>query len=97
MKHRPIAQIFAALSYVFAAGPALADDVIDEIVVTADFRERTAHEMATSVTVLGGDYIREAAQQHFEELVNAVPNLNWSGDGHRARYFQIRGIGEHEQ
>jgi len=26
-----------------------------------------------------------------------VPNLNWSGDGHRARYFQIRGVGELEQ
>ena len=37
------------------------------------------------------------AVQHFEELVNVVPNLNWSGDGHRARYFQIRGIGELEQ
>ena len=97
MKHRPIAQILAALFLVAAAGPAIADDVIDEIVVTADFRERTAHEMATSVTVLSGEYIREAAQQHFEELVNAVPNLNWSGDGHRARYFQIRGIGELEQ
>jgi iron complex outermembrane recepter protein len=35
--------------------------------------------------------------QHFEELVFAVPNLNWSGDGHRARYFQIRGVGELEQ
>src|SRR5210317_979880 len=97
MKHRPIALISAALISVFAAGPALADDVIDEIVVTADFRERTAYEMATSVTVLSGDDIREAAQQHFEELVNAIPNLNWSGDVHRARYFQIRGIGELEQ
>jgi len=26
-----------------------------------------------------------------------VPNLNWSGDGNRARYFQIRGVGELEQ
>ena len=29
--------------------------------------------------------------------MNVIPNLNWSGDGHRARYFQIRGIGELEQ
>jgi outer membrane receptor protein involved in Fe transport len=97
MKHRLNAQILAALFFGLAAGPAMADDAIDEIVVTADFRERSAHEMATSVTVLSGDFIREAAQQHFEELVNTVPNLNWSGDGHRARYFQIRGIGELEQ
>jgi outer membrane receptor protein involved in Fe transport len=97
MKHRPIAHILAALVLGLATGPATADDAIDEIVVTADFRERTAYEVPTSVTVLSGDTIREAAQQHFEELVSAVPNLNWSGDGHRARYFQIRGIGELEQ
>ena len=97
MKDRLNAHILAALFLGLAAGPAMADDAIDEIVVTADFRERPAHEMATSVTVLSGDFIREAAQQHFEELVNTVPNLNWSGDGHRARYFQIRGIGELEQ
>ena len=97
MKQLPTARIFAALVTVFFAGLATADDAIDEIVVTADFRERPAQEIATSVTVLSGDFIREAAQQHFEELVNTVPNLNWSGDGHRARYFQIRGIGELEQ
>ena len=77
--------------------PVLADEVIDEIIVTADFRERAAGDMPASVTVLSGDEIRESAQQHFEELVSRVPNLNWSGDGHRARYFQIRGIGELEQ
>jgi outer membrane receptor protein involved in Fe transport len=97
MKQLPTARIFAALVTVLFAGLATADDAIDEIVVTADFRERPAQEIATSVTVLSGDFIREAAQQHFEELVNTVPNLNWSGDGHRARYFQIRGIGELEQ
>jgi len=97
MKQLPTARIFAALVTVLFAGLATADDAIDEIVVTADFRERPAQEMATSVTVLSGDFIRETAQQHFEELVNTVPNLNWSGDGHRARYFQIRGIGELEQ
>ncbi|MDH5455416.1 MAG: TonB-dependent receptor, partial [Gammaproteobacteria bacterium] len=87
----------AALVAALLATAAVADDAIEEIVVTADFRERPASELPTSVTVLSGDEIRGAAQQHFEELVNIVPNLNWSGDGHRARYFQIRGIGELEQ
>lgn len=71
--------------------------VLDEIIVTADFRERPASELPSSVTVLGADAIEEIALQHFEELIDMVPNLNWSGDGHRARYFQIRGIGELEQ
>jgi len=72
-------------------------DTIDEIVVTADFRERTASELPGNITVLDSEEIESMAVQHFEELVNAIPNLNWSGDGHRARYFQIRGVGELEQ
>ncbi len=75
----------------------LASESIDEIVVTADFRGRDAQSVPVSVTVLGAAEIEEAAIQHFEELVFLVPNMNWSGDGNRARYFQLRGIGELEQ
>jgi outer membrane receptor protein involved in Fe transport len=32
-----------------------------------------------------------------EIVVYGEPNLNWSGDGHRAKYFQMRGVGELEQ
>ncbi len=70
---------------------------IEEIVVTADFRERAAREIPASVTTLDADAVEQLAVQHFEELINVVPNLNWSGDGHRARYLQIRGVGELEQ
>jgi len=97
MKYLFTARVPAALIYVLFASSVIADEAIDEIVVTADFRERPADSLPASVSVVSGDYIREAVQQHFEELVNVIPNLNWSGDGHRARYFQIRGIGELEQ
>ena len=70
---------------------------IEEIVVTADFRERAASEIPASVTTLDAEEVEQLAVQHFEELINVVPNLNWSGDGHRARYLQIRGVGELEQ
>jgi outer membrane receptor protein involved in Fe transport len=79
-----------------AQAPA-AGEPIEEIVVTADFRERTADELPSSVSVLDGDEIGALAVQHFEELIPVVPNLNWSGDGNRARFFQIRGVGELEQ
>jgi len=74
-----------------------AADTIEEITVTADFRGRSISEVPASITVLDEAQIGELAVQHFEELVNLVPNVNWSGDGHRARYFQIRGVGELEQ
>ncbi len=76
---------------------AIAEEPIDEIVVTADFRERTTSELPASISVLDSEMIEQAAVQHFEELVFVIPNFNWSGDGNRARYFQIRGVGELEQ
>ena len=87
----PLATLFISLQATAAA------EIIDEIKVTADFRGRSLQAVPFSVTALDAEFIEEAAVQHFEELVNLVPNMNWSGDGHRARYFQIRGVGELEQ
>jgi outer membrane receptor protein involved in Fe transport len=47
--------------------------------------------------VLDRAELKAAAQQHFEEAIRQVPNLNLSGEGSRARYFQLRGVGELEQ
>ncbi|MGH8223318.1 MAG: TonB-dependent receptor [Woeseiaceae bacterium] len=90
----PQAPLFVLLSSL-AVGAAAAE--IEEIVVTADFRERAAAELPSSVSVLEAETIEATAVQHFEELIGLVPNMNWSGDGHRARYLQIRGVGELEQ
>ncbi len=71
-------------------------DAVDELVVSA-FRPTGPERLATSITVLDREAIDQASVQHFEELISLVPNLNYSGDGNRARYLQIRGIGELEQ
>ena len=97
MKPVIFARLCTALLLVLTSLSAFADESIDEIIVTADFRGRALSELPSSVTVLNAEFIEQAAVQHFEELINIVPNLNWSGDGHRARYFQIRGVGELEQ
>ncbi len=71
---------------------------LEEIVVTADVsRARTSSRLPVSVTVLDREELRETTQQHFEEAIRQVPNLNLSGEGSRARYFQLRGVGELEQ
>ena len=87
----------ACLSVVGLSFSAASAQDIEEIVVTADFRERPQSEVAASITVLDSQQIRALADQHFEELIGSIPNLNWSDDGHRARYLQIRGVGELEQ
>ena len=92
-----ITQSWLLATLVFLSRSVGAEVAIDEIIVTADFRERPVAELPSSITIINAEFIEEASVQHFEELVNVVPNLNWSGDGHRARYFQIRGVGELEQ
>ena len=94
MKKTQFAQVCAVL--ILIPYPLVAQ-AIDEIVVTADFRDRNSADVPASITVFDAEQIGQRAVQHFEELVYSVPNLNWSGDGNRARYFQIRGAGELEQ
>lgn len=70
------------------------DQQIEEITVTGDYRGRSLAEIPASISILDQRTISETAVQHFEELIGTLANLNWSGDGHRARYIQIRGVGE---
>ena len=85
-----------ATSLLLAGIPTTAEP-IPEIIVTADFRNDTTMEATGSVTVVSEKVIKERAAQHFEDIVNAIPNVNFSAGSNRARYFQIRGIGERSQ
>lgn len=89
--------LVAFLSIFLAPQIFSAENSIDEIVVTADYRGRSNIKIPSSITILDRETIEQSAVQHFEELIFSIPNLNWSGDGNRARHFQIRGAGELEQ
>ena len=39
----------------------------------------------------------KSGQFHFDDIIKKIPNLNYAGGTSRARYFQIRGIGERSQ
>jgi len=99
VNHHPsavaVALMAAPLFGLAAETPALSGQV-DELVVSA-FRETGAERLPASITVLNRDTIRSTTVQHFQQLIELVPNLNFSGDGNRARYLQVRGIGELEQ
>ena len=77
--------------------PGVPEHELEEIVVTASFRQATLAEMPVSITVLPEKVLREAGLQHFADVLGLVPNLNWSGGTSRPRYFQLRGVGELEQ
>jgi iron complex outermembrane recepter protein len=95
------ALIFLVAAFTFSSGADAADDgnpqPLDEIVVTATLRSAPLEQTPGSVSVLSGQTLQDAGQQHFEDVLALVPNLNWAGDTSRPRYFQIRGIGELQQ
>jgi iron complex outermembrane receptor protein len=98
-KHSALSILVAALGLATGAN-ALGDSndqPLDEVVVTATLRSVPLEETPGSVSVLNGATLRDAGQQHFEDVLPLVPNLNWAGDTSRPRYFQIRGIGELQQ
>jgi len=68
-----------------------------EIIVRAGLSDESLQKTTASVTVFTPDDIRESAADHFQTLIDQIPNLNWAGGTSRPRYFQIRGIGERSQ
>ncbi|MDH4073975.1 MAG: TonB-dependent receptor plug domain-containing protein, partial [Gammaproteobacteria bacterium] len=92
--HSPVMRSSLIAVALLGAGTGSTQDALDEITVTADYRGRPISEVPANITVLDAAKISETAIQHFEELIGGLANLNWSGDGHRARYIQIRGVGE---
>ena len=93
----PVRTPWLVATFAMLSSAAIGAESIDEIIVTSDLRQRPVNEIASSITLLDQQQIAELADQHFEELIKSLPNVNWSGDGHRARYLQIRGVGELEQ
>jgi outer membrane receptor protein involved in Fe transport len=98
MKPNPFKFSAGLLFGLACALPAAAenDQVLEEIIVSG-FRQKTALEADLSLSELDARTIHQAAVVHAEELISLVPNLNYSGEGSRARYLQLRGIGEREQ
>ena len=74
-----------------------ADIVLEEVIVTATLRPQALVDVPGSVSVLDAGTLQTVGQQHFQDVLGLVSNLNWAGGTSRPRYFQIRGIGEREQ
>ena len=99
---KAIATCFAALSIGLVASAQASEvdqaeaPVLEEAVVTAEFRPMSAAEVPGSVSVLdpsaSGDSIN-----HLDELLARAANVNLTSGASRARFFQIRGIGERSQ
>ena len=67
---------------------------IEEIVVTSDFHQSSALDIASSISVIDEQRILDSGAEHLEQLLSLAPNINFSSGASRGRFIQIRGIGE---
>ncbi len=89
--------VYLLLPLLLATASHVRSGELSEILVTAELRETRLLDQSSSTSVLTTDSIRERAAQHLEEVLNVIPNLNYASGASRARFFQIRGIGERSQ
>jgi outer membrane receptor protein involved in Fe transport len=76
---------------------ALAQTSIEETIVTADFYDTSALDIAAPVTVLDKAAIQSRGAEHLEQLLGLAPNVNYATGASRGRFIQIRGIGERSE
>jgi iron complex outermembrane recepter protein len=92
--HSRVSLVFVACMPIAAMA---AEDSLREVVISATLAEAPLSQTPSSVTVLNADRLGAAGLTHFGDVIDMVPNLGFAGGTSRARYFQIRGIGELEQ
>ena len=70
---------------------------LDPIVVNSDFREAKLSRTTGSVMLLNEEDLYDKASNSFIETLSSVPNVNFTSGASKAKYIQIRGIGERSQ
>ena len=95
---RHLAPCAISLAIAGATPPGLADDrPLDEIVVRGELREVTLDDATRSVSVLSPGARHPGAIGHLEDILGQAANVHFSSGASRARFVQIRGIGERGQ
>jgi iron complex outermembrane recepter protein len=80
----------------FAQEPA-SDDVLQEVTVTAQFREQSVQDTPLSITAISGDILEARSQTNISEITNQAPNVTLKPQGAAfgpSLGASIRGVGQ---
>jgi outer membrane receptor protein involved in Fe transport len=83
----------ASLAVMGAFAPTYAQDVSDEIVVTAQKREEAIQDVPIAVSAFTQDQLVDQGIDGGYDLVQSVPNVMFSKTNFTTYNFQIRGVG----
>lgn len=95
MKNRLLRLSLAALSggcMMVAANATAQENVLEEIIVTAEKREASIQDTALAITAVSGDLLENGGLDEIEDLSLDVPSLVFSRAGGEAQLY-IRGVG----
>ena len=70
-------------------GPGL----VEEIVVTARFREESAQDVGASISAYGEQAIRDLGVENMSDLAFVTPGLNLQDRGPNRNEISVRGVG----
>ncbi len=90
-----VAAVVAAL-FAIQSLPALSEEVLEEIIVTAQKREQSLQDVPSTVSTLSGDRINDylGSAENVRALAGRIPGLNIeSSNGRTLPRFYLRGLG----
>ncbi|MGR9089877.1 MAG: TonB-dependent receptor [Gammaproteobacteria bacterium] len=76
---------------------AAATNPMEEVVVRAGFYDSELMRSAGSISVLDDTAIADRSARHLDDMLGVLPNVSFTAGGGRARFVQIRGVGDLEQ
>ena len=62
----------------------------EEIIVLSSLKDEPLINTNSSISIFKQDEIKYLNQNHFQNIINYIPNLNFAGGSSRPRYFQIK-------
>lgn len=93
MKLHPIALAVLSASVIGTVNA----QILEEIVVTADYRNLQSLDTAVSLSIVDAEQLQKFNSTSLEQGISRLSNVNYASGGNNAKYFQIRGIGERSQ
>lgn len=70
---------------------------IEVITIKSEFNPQSIIQTSASIAVIDEQIIRQRGAEHLENILNTTANIHFASGASRARFFQIRGIGERSE
>ena len=92
--HVGVVAALTGVAGLVASQPTVAQEGLEEIVVTATRREQNLQEVPVSIVAITGDNLEMQGLDSLEDVGNSIPNLNIQGGGAGTygTQFRVRGL-----